>query len=914
MAAFSVNSHHAYLNNEIIIRCDGSISIEDIATGVEYNFTDELSIHLTAGRHILKSEDHEEIVIIEDAIKLGGSHFKNAFVFDDSPWVFIVMKDRTYYMNVESKDEGVEFNTCPDEIQSLGVYCEDTNDYFLFRTSKDYSIYNVKKGSIVKSFSNHIFSNSYYVIFKEDEDIIIYDYRNETTISRFQGQYSFGAKFYFVDEKKLYGLSYKSTEIKSIDYVGEVQDNSILCDNTLLVIQGDYYSNKDSFYKKYKLYELGDGEKNMTCTSLLFDVFIENWMGNELEQFQYVKKERDEFKENNKGLLTKGNVVPIIYGLRFIKIIYLLNNKLLLIGELVSYPDFYKLRPKFILKADLGGVLRLDKIAIITNEKDYEEDSPLSETIEPIVPEGEVLVSKSVTGNRIITQKGILYYFHDLQKGNNCNIFEKTFDRSRYINAYFTSDGKNVVLQISRTEGKLLGIDNLNSTLFEVDGFTVARNEGYNGYKPEMSFTNGRQPVWRDPITLDIISEKEMSSHVYKSPDGSYIANTMMKTVNYNRLTKSEMSKDEVDKLKSKYNWNKDTTEEEKNAIIKLRRKLADESDKYDLFGKIIDANSICFSGVEDKEEKEKKRSQITEDDIERYITKEKDFASLIIDKLGYVCYRKNEEGVEEKRILIGRSVYYLNYVSFSYDSKYLSFAAKMNIDDFRISMEGVFEIFDLEKEEIINRIEKFPNHQLWAVWMTMFSKTGDVAFYDSFANAYLVHKSNNYNEIEEASGKSLLCFSPSGRYIACSDQNYIDYTHHPNEKWGHQPSGNVFIHSTDNFKECIEQYNDLGDGIEGVAQKAGNVASVAFSQDDKRLLIVGNDGVVVVRNLKFTGNERTRGSALDSYDTFDEPIDDYGTHYGEFAGTYAQDVMGYSDDVINDAFDGDPDAYWNID
>lgn len=41
---------------------------------------------------------------------------------------------------------------------------------------------------------------------------------------------------------------------------------------------------------------------------------------------------------------------------------------------------------------------------------------------------------------------------------------------------------------------------------------------------------------------------------------------------------------------------------------------------------------------------------------------------------------------------------------------------------------------------------------------------------------------------------------------------------------------------------------------------------------------------------------------------------DDYGSHYGDYAGSYAQDVMGYSDDVINDAFDGDPDAYWNID
>lgn len=45
-----------------------------------------------------------------------------------------------------------------------------------------------------------------------------------------------------------------------------------------------------------------------------------------------------------------------------------------------------------------------------------------------------------------------------------------------------------------------------------------------------------------------------------------------------------------------------------------------------------------------------------------------------------------------------------------------------------------------------------------------------------------------------------------------------------------------------------------------------------------------------------------------------EETEESYGTHYGEYAGTYAQDVMGYSDDAINDAFDGDPDAYWNID
>ena len=57
----------------------------------------------------------------------------------------------------------------------------------------------------------------------------------------------------------------------------------------------------------------------------------------------------------------------------------------------------------------------------------------------------------------------------------------------------------------------------------------------------------------------------------------------------------------------------------------------------------------------------------------------------------------------------------------------------------------------------------------------------------------------------------------------------------------------------------------------------------------------------------------------MDEYEDYEVLQDDsyeeeYGTHYGKYAGTYAQDVMGYSDDVINDVFDREPDAYWNID
>ena len=35
---------------------------------------------------------------------------------------------------------------------------------------------------------------------------------------------------------------------------------------------------------------------------------------------------------------------------------------------------------------------------------------------------------------------------------------------------------------------------------------------------------------------------------------------------------------------------------------------------------------------------------------------------------------------------------------------------------------------------------------------------------------------------------------------------------------------------------------------------------------------------------------------------------------YERYNGSYAQDVEGWSDQDIDDVFDGDPDAYWNID
>ena len=55
--------------------------------------------------------------------------------------------------------------------------------------------------------------------------------------------------------------------------------------------------------------------------------------------------------------------------------------------------------------------------------------------------------------------------------------------------------------------------------------------------------------------------------------------------------------------------------------------------------------------------------------------------------------------------------------------------------------------------------------------------------------------------------------------------------------------------------------------------------------------------------------------SEYDYSDNYEDYSPDYeGATYGRYSGSYAQDEMGYSDDDIDTIFDGDPDAYWNID
>ena len=68
---------------------------------------------------------------------------------------------------------------------------------------------------------------------------------------------------------------------------------------------------------------------------------------------------------------------------------------------------------------------------------------------------------------------------------------------------------------------------------------------------------------------------------------------------------------------------------------------------------------------------------------------------------------------------------------------------------------------------------------------------------------------------------------------------------------------------------------------------------------------------------LSFSTHIYDSSETCDDYDDNDEGWYEYENKdcstYERYAGSYAQDVMGYSDDDIDIIFDGDPWAYWNI-
>lgn len=820
MKSFEINTHHAYLNTDIILKSiGGDCEVFDQTTGSTYNVDSILNIKLCAGKHILccAETDQSEEVVIEDAIKLGGSRFKpNAsFVSEVTPWIAVTMKDRIYFYNRDTKAEFVEHNLSPTSVKYIGG---KANEYFLFGTENDYSVFDAINRQVTYNCNSVIYTNDHLIISEEQGVLTVYDYISDVSLLQVDSQYSiYESNLFYVFDASIIKLDLENNEVaklKSKFRFGEYLKEYVFSGKYALEFRANY--GKKVHYKLIDLFI----DQEIT---IYMDCFVTSFCGIELNlakevygAFEYVANNAyKDFTEVSKEQL-KAYYISSSLSLSYYEILNLQEEggkSNMEVRFVTRYADRYCNSYKYFKFNNINTYVDYSSAIEIKASENKVEDKQVPFRIDS--NKGE-LVSYSDCRNMYISFKDGRLYETNI-RDNSCNIIlDGVFDAKKYLNAYFSSDGSRIVALNSDKTTDLLGFEDFSESKFDIANSTVyfAGDYGVNGYKPELDITisDGRKPVWRDPITLDIVSDEDRSKCVFRSPNGNYTAENNMKLIYRNTLSGLDITTDEYNALCQKYNWDCNATEEDKKPKIELRERFAANYPDYE---ELLDIKS-------------------------------ENYTSKFIGQLYYVIYRRKGDHTHY-RILIGEDVWFLNYVSFSYDSRYLALGAKTATNS------GIYKVYDIQNKKFI--IETDLKSRYNAVWITIFSKTGDAAYYTSVPDSYFIKASSlsSTNEPIKITGKSLLCFSPSGRYIAFSNQGYIAYNCGKNNNWGHQPSGNIYIHNTENVSVNAEHYNDLGDSVKGVSVRAGNVASAAFSTDEKRFLVVGDDGVVVVRNLKST-------------------------------------------------------------
>lgn len=348
-----------------------------------------------------------------------------------------------------------------------------------------------------------------------------------------------------------------------------------------------------------------------------------------------------------------------------------------------------------------------------------------------------------------------------------------------------------------------------------------------------------------DPKTFQDITPPNYHHYRFMSPDGKLYAQVSSKIRYFHKLNGKELKVEEVSKF----------------------RQDLDEPSFY----------------IEEKE-KEKAKIKVDKNRLLIFNSYKEHFQSLGLEdytKINSHSVVKIEQYTEfgitgtsiVKEIVLPEDTQFYNYASFSYDNRYLGLV-------YRLGTGGGIHFIKInfdEKESSLEILDTYlSRYPRYASWVCGFSKTGFFATYDSTPDTYIINVAENlfenktteielsqniyksktniyhtYNKWNEIKGKNFLCFSPTGDYLALSEQGYEPLTL---GGYGHQESNVVHIAKTVSG-QIIDSFTGHGDKIKD--NKTKKVTFVAFSEDERRIMTLSSDGVVFIRDINLSDNEQ---------------------------------------------------------
>lgn len=867
--------------------------------------------------------------IVEDGYKFGGSAYKTSFIFDENPWCFIIMNDRTYFYNRVTEVAYVE-TISPDVINVISP------DYVLFINNgyDERTVYSLAEQKPILNVTNIVYYNNKIIIWKECIDdtiikLIIYSLEGRAIlktilVDKFVIDNEDNSIIYKV-ENALYkqGLSLPLNEIHTFNISGQLislvapniaisvdklYNSSNICifntreskvisrlkvENAIASINSDTLIDINEHIdtiKQFDITQIGCEEVLIKATFASFTFYPTKWdilcvikeriyergtrRSNNTTTYKIKSLSSDvEFSLENdiNKVAVRDNVAcfanyqeSIIFGMNISPeysknattyihnkdVIRSLDTNLSLLNESEGW------KPVKLAKYSLRY---FDEFGIIKDEENNTYFSLHNDTIEGyasvsyrpikhliigstvVLHSGEILpnlkssYSKSKRFGLTLQANGIFLLTQNGVDIIREKILSDLYDTSSYKSVLLSEDGSQIMY---RDEMQTVILDVISNEFERFDNISYIKD--INGIRPLFSRRSGSlQPRIVNPVTGQILPHNRMAAYQFVSPNGLLYADTEIEDYveTWNLITNKILSNSEITEYMDKFSYIVGSDKEKSKINENNRRQFIE--------------NNLQFFKNATQNWTDRSDKQLVESLLRMDYNA---FAKLFMERKGVAYVRHKANNSIVAKIELGNPLWFLNYVSFSYDNRFVAIAGRYPNNS---NYGGLFLVYDL-----VNKKEIIAKRNSWAVWMTAFNQQNHVAAYSSEPISYdsILSDTENGSKVESYPNFSFLTFSPSGEYAALSNQGYVSkYDKRGNERleWGHMPSCEVYVVHSCDFGNVLIKFSDLSkSGIDGLADKDHNcsktVTSVSFSNDNKRLMMVGNDGVVIIRNLHF--------------------------------------------------------------
>lgn len=944
---FSLHPYKGYLNTKFRFFCDcdreqeivikrSSDSVVVKTLYVQPNRIEYISFDEPGEYSVVEkgSEQHIAQIMVQDGYKFGGSSFKDAFLFEKNPWVFVVMHDRTYFHNRNTGYEYMEAIS-PDKIEYVSP-----SMVIMSNVKQDVkTLYSLGEERPVLSFSNLVFVNEEVIIWKTfvnevESELCIAKLDNLNDVKHiccsddyvvFEEQ----RNIYFHNQNKIMSVSFDDLWGRiAIKYVGRfltfldtgyvvfslgdgkikiksLKDESeymVYYEGSLASINGNVFINTcqvigeiNNFFQKklpmisvetkFTSLELFASSNMFVYKELVESYDFKNGRKYALNKTIQLKNAQGEVLDNldtaYTSVYTRDKLVCLVSGNnlyivgsengRFLKyanidMVYNTPSYLLCTINTDNKTELYSISGNGYL-SKLGynkeeysydrlenyGVLKnkttselymIEILCSTTHIGRYKCEYPLRGRVatysDNIIYKGGIssdisFTSISEDGNYgLICKDGeSILYTNKIDFGRNKKaenytrnrILSDIYDNTSYSNVLLSEDGK-YFLAMKKNDCQILDV--VSGHTEDFGNLSFLRH--INGIRPYFNRNQYRQVKFINPLSGTEIDTEVITQYDFVSPDGNLYADTRLEEYieYYNLIEERVITKDEYSALKDQFG----------NALGLKKEAMVNSRKRFCLKHLVFLKKQLKSKGWHARSDEEWLDSLTSEKGIFHCVGV---FLQLFIEVRGVALIRRTFDNTIANRIRLGSPLWYLNYVAFSYDSRYVAIAGRYPNNT---GHGGLLLVYDLEEDK-----EVYKQSNSCAVWLSAFTKHGHFAAYSSEPTSYFGIVPPKDEKVTKIDHVSFLTFSPNGQYVALSEQGYVAWNNGRNLAWGHQPSCLVSVRKTDSVHEEILKYEDLSDeGIEGTSI-AKSVSSVSFSKDNSRLMMVGRDGVVIIRN-----------------------------------------------------------------